>query len=709
MRNQLMKSPSRALRGASLPAESPPTTAERQPARLWRNGFIAHGAVFFFLFVSPGSEALAQKTRPDISDITLDALANAEITSVSRKEEKLSQTAAAAFVITQEDIRRSGATSIPEVLRMVPGMDVAQIDANKWAITSRGFNERFADKVLVMIDGRAVLTPLSSGVNWDAQDTILDDIERIEVIRGPGASVWGANAVNGVINIITKKAKDTQGGLVTEGGGSQERESGAVRYGGAIGDRGFYRIFTKYLDREAFTDSSGRTAADNGKILRGGFRTDWNLSARDDLTVQGDLYSGNEGQTVTGLLSLAPDTSGNFLRTFTDRTNLSGGNVLGRWHHTSSERLDTTAQLYAELDDRSQAGVLGEFRHTVDVELEQHFTSGRHDLVWGGDYRYTADRTAGSLNMSFDPVSRSTNLFGAFIQDEITLLPDRLRATLGVKLEHNSYSGFALDPNFRLFWTVRPRYSVWLGISRASENSSRYDADIRTNEDASVSAAGGTTLVSSFGTHRLPPENVVAYELGQRAQVRKYWAFDVATFYNHYTNRHTQEPGVPFLEEYPEPLHLVLPTVTASNISGETHGIELSTTVKSTSLWKLRAGYTLFEIHLHAIPSSQDFSTARASEGSTPRHQFQVRLELNLPHKLEWDTAAYYVGSLPGPAIPRYTRVDTRLGWRPKAPLEISVGMQNLLDPRHFEFGSGDLVEATQIGRNAYGKLTWRF
>jgi iron complex outermembrane receptor protein len=650
--------------------------------------------------------SLAQKPKPDLSDISLDTLANTEITSVSRKAEKLSQAAAAVFVITQEDIRRSGLTSIPDLLRMVPGLTVAQIDASKWAVTARGFDERLADKMLVLMDGRTVFDPLSSGVYWDVQDTIVEDIERIEVIRGPGATLWGANAVNGVVNIITKKAKDTQSSLVTAGGGSQEGEVSAIRYGGTLRDRGYYRVFAKYTHQDAFTDSLGREADDDWRILHGGFRTDWVLSSRDDLTVQGDLYKGNAGQSVPGLLSLSPPATG----TFEDRTHMSGGNLLGRWHRASSERVDTTFQMYFERADRNEARLLGEFRHTIDLDFEQDFRAGdRHVLVWGGDYRYATDTTTGSLNLSFNPARRNTNLYGAFLQDEITLVPDRLRVTIGSKLEHNYYSGFAVQPNVRVLWTVRPRYVIWMAISRASENSSRFDADIRNNGDVFVGASGITTLVSSFGTHHLPPESVVAYELGQRGQISKWLTFDVATFYNHYSERHTQEPAAPFFETNPPPLHLVLPTVTMSHISGETHGIEVFSQWKFTSFWNFSAGYSLFEIHLHASKNSQDFTTANGSEGSTPRHAFQVRSQLNLPHKLEFDDAVYFVGRLRGPHVPAYPRVDARFGWHATEHVEISIGAQNLLDPRHFEFGSGDFVEATQVGRNAYGKLTWRF
>jgi iron complex outermembrane receptor protein len=667
---------------------------------------MARAVFFIFLFAPLAVVSWGQQPKIDLSEASLETLMNIEVTSVAKKGQRLSQAAAAVFVITQEDIRRSGATSIPEALRMAPGIDVAQIDANKWAITSRGFNERYADKVLVLIDGRTAYTPLNSGVYWDIQDTVLEDIDRIEVVRGPGATLWGANAVNGVINIITRKAQDTQGVLVTAAGGDQERDAGAVRFGGSLRNRGFYRLFVKYIRQDASSDSAGHEAADAWNVLRGGFRTDWNLSSRDALTLQGDIYKGSEGQTVLGLISLSPPVSG----AFDDRTHVSGSNLLGRWRRISSPRFDTTLQAYLEPADRSQLGFLQEYRYTLDIEFSQHYTAGpRHDLIWGADYRRAHDRTVGSLNISFDPASRTTNLYGAFLQDEITLLPNRLRITLGGKLEHNYYSGFAVQPNARALWTVHPRYAIWAAISRAAENSSRFDADIRTNGDAFVNSNGVTTLVSSFGTHHLPSENVLAYELGQRGLIGKRLAFDLAMFYNQYSNRHTHEPAAAFLESDPPPLHLVLPFITESLISGESHGIELSTTYEPAHLWKLIASYALFEVHLHAAAISQDTSTVPETEGSSPRHKFQVRSQLNLPHHFQFDQAVYYVGPLDGPQIPRYTRLDARLGWRGAESWEVSVGARNLLDPRHFEFGSGDLVEATQVGRSVYGKITCHF
>ncbi len=655
------------------------------------------------------SGAYSQSSTPDVTALSLDELANTPVTSFTRKQETLSRTAAAVFVISQDDIRRSGATSIPEVLRIVPGLDVARMDANKWAVTARGFNERFADKMLIMIDGRTILDPLSSGVNWDVQNVLMEDIDRIEVIRGPGASLWGANAVNGIVNVITKSTNDTQGALIVERGGTQERESGAVRYGGQMGGRGSYRFFANYINRGPFEDAAGHRAEDEGNFFHGGFKSEVKISGATGLTVQGDMYNGGERQTVTGLTTLTPSPGQPLIVTFADKTALGGGNILGNWHHSSSDRFDTTAQFYAEYDDRKQPGVLNEFRHTLDFEFQQHLLLKRHDLVWGGDYRFANDRTAGTLNLSFDPAARATNLFGGYLQDEITLKPDTFGIILGAKLEHNSYSGLALQPNFRALWTPNAHRTIWAGISRASENSSRMDADIRTNDNAFVDSNGVLTLASTLGTHRLPPENVIAYELGYRTEIKHWLALDAATFFNRYTNRHTHEPTTAFFETSPAPEHLVLPTITEANITGHTEGLELSATVKPRPWWQFVAGYTFFEIRLHTAPTSQDTDTAASSQGSAPRHQVQGRLELNLPHKFEFDTAAYYVGSLQDPQVASYTRLDLRLGWHPKQPIEVSAGGQNLLDPRHFEFGSADFANVTQIGRSVYGKVVLRF
>ncbi len=658
------------------------------------------------LLVSFSAVAQGQKPGKDLAEASLEALMSMEVTSVSKRQEKLSQTAAAVFVITQEDIRRSGATSIPEVLRIVPGLQVAHIDANKWAISSRGFNDLFADKMLVLIDGRTVFTPLFSGVYWDVQDTLLEDIDRIEVIRGPGGTLWGANAVNGVINVITKKAKDTQGGLVTAGGGIQERGFGAVRYGGKLNDRGYYRFFAKYLNRDAFANSSGQKTADSWNALRGGFRTDWNLTGHDSLTVQGDFYNGSAGGRVHGVLSLSPPTAGSF----NDRIHLAGGNLLGRWNHAFSDRSDTTLQLYYDRTDRRDA-LLGAVRHTIDLDFDHHLAIGnRHEILWGFGYRFSTDQTTGSLTFSFNPSGRSDHLFGTFIQDEILLLPDRLRLTLGTKLENNNYSGFGFQPNIRLLWTPHPHHAFWAAVSRALETPSRLEANGRVSNDAFAGADGTTTVRSELGNPQFPAESVLANEFGYRAQLSKRLSLDLATFYNTYHHLETEEPGLPFFENSPPPPHRVLPGLSANKMHGETHGIEIATNLNITQRWTLSTGYTELRMHLHTDPSSMDSSAARRVEGESPRHQFQVRSRLNLPHNLEFDTAVYHVTRLAYSRTPGYTRLDSRLGWRPMESLEISVVLQNLLDPRHREFRtSRHVAVATQVKRGVYGKVTWRF
>jgi iron complex outermembrane recepter protein len=647
----------------------------------------------------------AQQSTPDLGNLSLDSLASIEITSVSRKEQTLTEAAGAIFVLTSEDIRRSGMNNIAELLRTVPGVDVAEIDANKWSVTTRGFGERHPDKTLVLLDGRTLYSPLTSGVSWDVQETMLEDVERIEVIRGPGATLWGANAVNGVVNIITRTAKQTQGTLISGAWAIQDRNSGATRYGGMLGSTGHYRVYGKYFDRDGSLIPSGGQAPDGWHDLHSGFRADWKVSGNTTTTLQGDLYRGRVGTTVPGLLSLSPPLTGLFI----DKAITTGGNVLGRWTRTS-DHLDTTVQAYVALDNRNESGVLAEFRHTFDLEvLERYHAGSRHEIIFGGDFRDNADRTVGSLNISFNPASRDTQLYGVFAQDEIALLPNRLKLTLGSKIEHNFYSGIALQPDVRLIWISTERSATWVAISRASESSSRTDSDVRTNDNVSLAADGTIILASSFGTQHLAPENVLAYELGSRWQPSHKLSFDLASFYNHYTNRHTNEPGTPFFEDSPAPRHLVVPNYTASNISGETHGLELLAKAHPAHIWELSASYNLFEIHLHQSAASLDFATAPESEGSSPTQEFQVHSLLNLPDKLEFDSALFHVGQLVGPGIKAYTRLDLRVGWRPTPAFEFSGGGRNLLQAQHYEFGSGELVQAEPVARSAYLKADWRF
>jgi iron complex outermembrane recepter protein len=368
----------------------------------------------------------AQKSEPtspgrDLTQVSIESLMNMEVTSVSKKEQKLSRIASAIFVITQEDIRTSGATNLPDVLRLVPGLDVAQINGNAWEISSRGFNAQYADKLLVLIDGRTVYSPVFAGVYWDVQDVPLEDIDRIEVIRGPGATVWGANAVNGVINIITKSAKETLGGLLTAGGGTHEPGFGVAQYGGNLSQATGYRLFVKGFDYNSFPSLSGQSGHDGFNLLHGGFRVDSTLSKQDSLTVQGDLYEGHEEDLVNNTILTPP-----FGEVFTESSSLSGGNVLGRWNHTFSPHSDTSLQVYFDRAARNSI-LYGESTNTSDIDFQHHISWGsRQDFVWGAGYRYISYATTGSVYTSFNPASGGFQLFTSFVQDEITLKPDSL-------------------------------------------------------------------------------------------------------------------------------------------------------------------------------------------------------------------------------------------------------------------------------------------
>ncbi|MBI3849398.1 MAG: TonB-dependent receptor [Verrucomicrobia bacterium] len=631
----------------------------------------------------------------ELTEMSMEDLMNIEVTSVSKKPEKLADAAAAVTVITQEDIRRSGVTSVAEALRLAPGLQVARQDAHNWAISARGFNEVFANKLQVLIDGRSVYTPLFSGVFWDVQDLMLEDVDRIEVIRGPGATLWGANAVNGVINIITKPAKETQGTLLVAGVGTEEQGFGAVRYGDKLGENTYFRVYGKFANHDDSVIPFGGDANDGWYSGRGGFRVDWTPSDTHLLTLQGDAYEGRVEQTFTNATPTPP-----FVQTVMDNYITRGGNMLGRWTRTFSEDANLQLQVYYDRTERDTA-IFSEKRDTFDFDLQDRFALGsRNDLVCGAGYSLSSDKIGNTYTLSFSPARRNTQLFSSFVQDEIKLWPERLRLTLGSKFEHNDYTGFEVQPNARLLWTPHEMHTVWASVSRAVRTPSRAENDVRLNQPGPFPG----TVTSILGSRAFESEELLAYELGYRVRPHERLSFDMAAFYNDYDKLRSFEPGAPV-----PGVPVIIPLTVNNLLEGETYGVEFSPTWQATDWWRLQAAYSWLSIQLHNRPGSAD-PISHGAEGRSPQHQFFVRSLMDLTRHWELDGEVRYVDGLPNLKISSYVVMDVRLAWRPNKNLELAVVGQNLLDNRHSEFAPTLLrTQATAVENSVYFKVTWRF
>src|SRR6266853_1649954 len=670
------------------------------------------GRIFLsgFLSVLLAGSTVAQNSQkvPDVTAMSMEDLMNLQVTSVSKHKEKLADAAAAIFVLTQEDIRRSGAKSIPEALRLVPGLEVARIDQNKWAIGSRGFNGRFDNKLLVLIDGRSVYTPLFSGVYWNVQDVLLEDIDRIEVIRGPGATLWGANAVNGVINIISKKAKDTQSAIVTAGAGTEERGSGGVRYGSKIGDTS-YRAYGKYFNWGPSLYSNGTTAHDGWDALRGGFRADWTPAGSNSLTLQGDIYQSKYGETLT-----VPSLNAPYSNTFPNNGKYSGGNILGRWNH-SSEGSSMSLQMYYDNTTIADNSLFVDHQNIFDMDFQDGFHLGNsQQFVWGLGYRSIRDRNDPSFSVSLQPNQLTLNHFSAFVQDEISLVNNRLRLTFGSKFEHNDFTGFEVQPNARLLWTLTPNQSIWTAVSRAVRTPALTEEGLRLNSAVIPPATPGNptpfpAVITVFGSHQFQSEDLLAYELGYRVQATSSLSADIATFYNNYSNLRTAEPGAPFLEGSPAPTDIVVPFVAGNKMSGGTYGVELFADWKIVPKWRLVGSYSYLQMNIQKNSNSLD-PTNDSPNGSSPRHQWYLRSSIDLPKHFEQDTTLRFVDHLASLNIPSYYSLDAHLGWRPIPQVEFSIGGQNLLDNQHLEFIPDFINTApTDVKRTVYGSMTFKF
>jgi iron complex outermembrane recepter protein len=652
-------------------------------------------------YVAAARMSLAQ--TPDLNNASLEDLMNIKVTSVDKKDQKMSQAGAAVYVISQEDIRRSGMHSIPDLLRIVPGVDVAQIDSHTWAISIRGFNYQYATKVLVLIDGRTVYSPLFSGVFWDMQDVPLEDIERIEVIRGPGGTVWGANAVNGVINIITKSSKQTQGELLVAGTGTEQCADTLLEYGGTAGQAGTYRIFGRYFQNNGSHPANGVQGDDGWHGSHGGFRSDWDLSSQDELTVQGDFFGTSEAQPITTLISTElPD-----LFTFNDKAKSEAEIILTRWKHTFSDGSGASLQLYYDRNRRSDQGTAASL-NTGDFDFQYHFQAGaRNDLVAGGGYRILDLNFTSGYSLGYNVNHRTENLFNVFVQDEVRISKS-VTLTVGSKFEHNSFTGFEYEPSAQLVWTPSRHQTVWSSVSRAIRQPALFDTGLIYDAATLPLPGAGFGLIQILGG-KTDAETLVDFEAGYRAELSRRVSIDVTLFSSRYRHLETSEPGTPYFTLSPGPPHFVLPYHFSDLSYANDYGVEFFARWNPGKRWQISPGYSYLDMNLKFNPTSQD-TFDRGFPGLSPKHQFQVRSNLNLPHHMEWDASLYYVSELWSGPVPAYARLDTRVGWHTGESVEFSVSAQNLLAPRHVEFWTPfPGVIPTYAQRSIFAKITYRF
>jgi iron complex outermembrane receptor protein len=652
-----------------------------------------------------GSDSRAQSPAPhpsisELKQLSVDQLTDVEVTLVSRAEERLGGAPAAVTVVTNEDIRRSGATSVPEALRLVPGIHVARQTSDTWAISSRGFSSVSSEKLLVLSDTRSVYTPLFSGVFWDVQDYLLQDIDRIEVVRGPGATLWGSNAVNGVINITTKSAKDTQGLYGEANAGSEVRASAAARYGGRFGDRGYYRVFGSVVDRDTSFIGPGPTA-DDWRLGHLGARTDWESLDGSSLTIQSDLYHGSIGRlspsvSVTG----RPGPSGSL------DVDVSGGNLLGRYRRRTSNASEIELRVYYDRTHRDDPSYLDDL-DTFDADFQQRLALGfRQEVTWGVNDRLTANRNRGKGVFALEPASSRDNLVSGFAQDQLTLRKS-LRLTVGTKLEHNDFSGFETQPSARVAWDVSAPQTVWLAVSRAVRVPTRLERDIAID----VTNPAGNPVVRLLGNDEFESEKLLAYELGYRRQVSRPVFVDVAAFHNRYDGLASLEIEAPsaFIDASGR---TVIPIRNRNLTDGRARGVEVLGNVMPRKEWRVNASYAYLDLTIE--PHGQDANRGRFFDGATPRHQFGLRSFVDLPASFQLDgqlRSLSAVRRLPplvsGTGIDGYTELDLRLAWRGWQQMELSIVGQNLLHPHHAEFGPP--AQRGEMERGMYAKVAWGF
>ena len=669
-----------------------------------RRAWVAAISLFFLMaqwqWARAAGDPDSQKTAHDLTQLSLEQLGDVKVTTASKEPEEVWQTPAAIYVITQEDIRRSGATSIPEILRLAPGVEVARIDSDHWAIGVRGFGGEFSKSLLVLIDGRSVYSPLFAGVYWQVQDTLIEDIDRIEVIRGPGGTIWGANAVNGIINIITKSAKDTHGTLSPWGGGNIDQGIGGVRFGAASGKGFDYRVYGKGFIRGHEFHPDG-VNFDEWRMGQVGFRTDWSNNSRNTFNVQGDMYKGLDGERVEVSLNSPPSAE---VINYPPH-NTSGGNVITQWRHQFNEHSDIEGRGYFDRTSRFSPQ-LDETRNTYDLDLLYHFEpTARQDALLGAGTRWSHDDITNIFpTLTFTPPQETDSIYSWFIQDQVGIIPRKLSLILGSKFEHNNRSGFEIQPNGRLMWTPTSHQTVWGAVTRAVRTPSRLDQDLQLTDFLVV--APPPIFLRVVGSKSFRSEHLLGTEVGYRALVSRNLYLDLSTFRNDYNDLYGYGPGSEFVEASPAPAHIILQEPLANALKGDTSGGEIAPDWKPAEWLQLKGSYSYLHLYVHDKPGFTDDQNTVSDNGSSPHHQAIVQALFNIPGGFELDPTYRFVSSLPAQKVANYNTGDVRFGWRSQHSWEMSVVGRNVMQPHHAEFGS-DVDTIVGIKRDVFATIKW--
>ena len=618
-----------------------------------------------------GANEKGQPLQPqDLKRLSIEELANIDVTSVSRRSERLAEAPAAVSVVRGEDIHRSGAVILAEAMRLADAVDVARVNGGSWGVSTRGFNISTANKLLVLVDGRSTYSSLFGGTFWDVQDTLLADLDRIEVIRGPGGTIWGANAVNGVINIISKPVAETQGAVVTVIGGTNERAIAAARYGGRLGS-GHYRVYGKFRVREAQSFTDGASAEDDVRFGQAGFRIDSDQSAPRRWSLSGDMYLGTNG--------------------FVDRSDgdVSGGHVLGRWTRTTT-RGEFSAQAFYDRTYRKIPLQFEESRHAGEVDVQQRLRAAGHSLIFGGTARAYRSHDIGIAGFRFEPPVRNGWNINAFVQDEFPIVSERAYLIAGTKIGRNNFTGAELQPNIRLRVHPTGRQMLWAAVSRAVRLPTRFDNDIRV-----VNPITGQVVIAA--SDEFEAETVLAVEGGYRVLPHPRLSVDAAVFTNGYDHLRSQEFSGP-----PGPLFVL-----DNQLNGRTAGVELAATVQAATNWRLRGSYAWLHQDLTFDEGSTD-PTSGMFEANDPAHLASLRSYVDLPHGFGFDAFLRFVGERPLPRVPAYSELNVRVGWTARPGWELSLVGQNLLHDRHQEFASPN-APTYSFRRSVFARSIWRF